>query len=182
MKIKLFSLAILFLFASCNNDDNSNVNRLDVKLDGFNIEVPYDTVNASNFYIEINYLSNNESPHDYEIEHANVLTRINKLDITLISGLGSILADGTNMNPYFVVDEYQGKNELYQTIEDYVNISNIRTLRPAFAFTNQFNLESDSDNIISTGTYKIKLMVQIEMLTDGVSSNHTDTVECTLIP
>ncbi|MFV0346673.1 MAG: hypothetical protein ACK5IQ_10580 [Bacteroidales bacterium] len=178
-KLLLFTAG--FAFLSCNSDDDSEPYGPEVNLAGFTLSTLKDTMKASQFQIYISYKSDNEYALEYGI-NPQVLTSIDSLSVTLIDAGGNPnFNNGTNMNPYFVVDDNIRYNELYKTIDTYVSSNNVRSLTPSLVFTNQNKLAPKNDTLV-IDTLNAEFQVKIEMTNNGKSEIFTNNIKCTITP
>ncbi|MFV0505456.1 MAG: hypothetical protein ACK5L5_01915 [Bacteroidales bacterium] len=179
----LLALASGLLIAACENSGDEETFGPDVELMGFELFQDYDTIRVEMFKMYVRYNTNNNYALEYAI-NPQIFTDINDINITLLSGMSSIFADGTNMNKYFLVDDDTHGDELYQTIGNYTDEAQIRSLNPSLVFTNQYELKPNADAIIppNSDTLNLAFAVQIDMTTRGLRKSYVDTLKCTLIP
>ncbi|MFV0484517.1 MAG: hypothetical protein ACK5MG_10565 [Bacteroidales bacterium] len=178
---KLILLSVGFVFLSCSNDNDSEPYGPEANLSGFTLSTPRDTMRASQFQIYITYNYDNEYALEYGL-YPQVLTSIDSLSVTLIDAGGNpSFNNGTNMNPYFVVNDNLRHNELYQTIDTYVSANKIRCLNPYLVFTNQNKLAPKNDPLISD-TLDAEFQVKIEMTNNSKREVFIENIKCIITP
>ncbi|MHA7109015.1 hypothetical protein ACRTDU_02740 [Sunxiuqinia elliptica] len=178
---KAFWMGICWLAFACSDEEVEPYGP-DYKIDDFKLEVynsAYlnDTIPADRFQLKLTLLSDNEYAQRYGLD-PKLESKITGLQINLENPLVIESFSSENLNPYFLVEDANRYNSLYETIEEYITKEEIKSLTPHLVFTNLSTISGKSNKLISD-TVSVEISVTLT-LEDGESFSHS--VKTVLIP
>ncbi|MFV0289787.1 MAG: hypothetical protein ACK5IJ_02655 [Mangrovibacterium sp.] len=176
LNFKLLFMLLAFLAQACSSDDESFYYGPDYEIDDVQVTAP-ETESASSFAISLNLLSSNEYAYEYGF-NPRVINGIADLNLSLISASAPTEIVGTDLNPYFLVDDALYFDAMYVTIADFVAKKELNSVKPILCFTNQTKLSLPYKALISDTTI---LEIQVDV-TLSDSKKFSEIVTTTIIP
>ena len=177
-------MALMAVFA-CSNDNHEpygpeyEIN--DMKVEVYDNRYFRDTVPADEYKLYITYLTDNEYAQRYGI-NPTLKGNVSNLSIYLENHKDFENVHSSNVNEWFVVDD--GTNwytDLYETIDDYNQKDQLRSLTPRLIFTNQESLSPRATTLI-TDTTTVELKVSLLLLNNAKTDTINQHIKTVLIP
>jgi hypothetical protein len=171
-------LGISLLIFACTKDENEpygpNYEITGIKLEISNKERYNDTIPANVFKVKIILMSDNDYAQQYGL-NPRLKSKITNLQVSLDNYDELPLVTGSNAAPYFVIEDGNSYDSLYETIEQYVGKEQIVSLAPRLVFTNQTILGPKADKLV-TDTVSIELSVKLTLDNNVSYSTQVKTV------
>lgn len=190
MKCKRFLIMLILLYGICIScsDDSNEVYGPEYEVDGIELSLSNDyyynynsdTISADKFVIKLKLKSDNEYAQDYGL-NPKLETEITALKVSVLTdGLYAGIAKNDDVSRFFLMDNGDNyySEDLYQTIEQYIDAGVTKSSEPYLYFTNQTELVPKSEALI---TDTITLVFKLD-LTLKNSKTFSDELRVTLIP
>ncbi len=165
IKISLLIFIGVITFA-CSQEDNKpygpDYEIKDIKLEVEGGEFYNDTIPADEFKLTLTLLSDNDYAQHYGLS-PTLKSKISNIQVLLENYKDLPLMTSSDISSYFLVEDGYTYNRLYETIEQYTQKEQIRSLRPFLIFTNQASLSAKAPKLItSTTEVQIKVMLTLD--------------------
>lgn len=188
LKSVIFTTALFFTInVSCSKDSDEpygpeyEVNGVELSLyNDYSSNYKGDTISADRLIINMKLKSDNKYAQDYGL-NPKLKSEISALKVSVLSdGLYTGISKNDDVSRFFLMDN--GNNnyseDLYQTIEQYIETGVTKSSEPHLYFTNQTELAPKAEALI-TDTITLDFKVD---LTLNNSKTFSDQFRVTLIP
>ncbi|RUT78740.1 hypothetical protein [Ancylomarina longa] len=183
MKITNLLLAAIFLSAllpSCSKDKDQTYGP-EYEINDIELNADYldrDTIPAKLFAMQLVLKSDNKYAAEYGLNPL-LKSKIAAIKVTVLTdGMHPAIAKDNDVSRFFLIDDWGYHHNLYQTIPQYIEQGEIKSLSPVLYFTDQMALAPNSETII-TDTIALAFRVELKLKNNQVFSDQDSIV---LIP